>query len=123
MKTIFEQIINGEIPSYKIYENNKYIGILDIYPDAKGHSLLIPKKKKTDILHEDETTRSELINIGSKIAKNIKAKLNASGIRLTFNTGKTSGQVIFHTHLHIIPSYEEKQTDENLKEVLKKIMD
>lgn len=121
MKSIFEQIIDGEIPSYKVFEDESFIAILDAFPKTTGHTLLIPKNKKESILVEDVTTQESLITIGSNLAKQIKDNLGASGVRLQFNTGKSAGQVVFHTHLHIIPFYDEEVEAMVNEKVLEKI--
>lgn len=122
-KTIFEKIINREIPSYIVYEDDNFIAILDINPKQKGHTLLIPKDKKLNFLEENIDTQIEMIKIVNLLSKRIKNNLGASGIKILTNIGKSSGQVIFHTHIHIIPFYENKveaiNNDKTLKEIIK----
>lgn len=119
-KSIFEQIIDGNIPSLKVFEDNKYIAILDINPKQKGHTLLIPKKKQENIL-EDFDSQQDILILASEIADKLKLKLGATGIKLVFNNGATAGQVVFHTHLHIIPYYENEVEAVNNEEVLSQI--
>ncbi len=119
-KSIFELIIDNEIPSMKIYEDEKYIAILDINPKQAGHTLLIPKYKKENIL-EDDKAQQDILKIATQISNKLKDKLGASGIKLIFNNGSSAGQEVFHTHLHIIPYYEEKVDAINNEEILKKI--
>ena len=110
-KSIFEKIINNEISSYKIYENNEFIAILDINPVSPGHTLLIPKIKKRNILLDTDEINSSILLISQKIANRIKNNLNASGFKFIFNNELSSGQVVFHTHMHIIPYYDNKDND------------
>ncbi len=122
-KSIFEKIINNESPSFKIYEDDVYIAILDIKPLQKGHTLLIPKIKNIDILEEPNEIKQSMLITASKIAKELKNKLGASGIKYLFNIGESAGQVVFHTHMHIIPYYDVDTpaiNDENVfKEIIK----
>lgn len=121
MKSIFEKIIDGEIPSLKVYEDEMLIAILDINPKQQGHTILIPKSKRENIFEEDKLTRTSLIEKGIEIGNQLKDKLNATGIKLQFNSGKSAGQEVFHTHLHIIPTYDEKTKAINNEEILKRI--
>lgn len=95
---IFCKIINGEIPSTKLYENDYIIAIEDINPKARVHSLVIPKKHIESLNElEDEKIMSELIKGVKKIAeiKNVKA------YRVHINTGKEEGQIVFHLHVNV----------------------
>ena len=101
---IFCKIINGEIPSKKIYEDNDLIVILDVNPLSNGHMLIIPKKHYTDFTELDNDTLLKINNIAKKMKDLIYEKLNADGIKLVNNYGIE--QVVKHYHLHIIPCYE-----------------
>jgi histidine triad (HIT) family protein len=119
MKNIFEQIINNKMPSYKIYEDSKFIAILDINPKTTGHFLLIPKKKSINLFDIDDDTLRELILVGRKLALIVCKKLNVEGFSLVINNGSSSHQVVFHTHLHIIPAkQEQKYSFEELNKLL-----
>ncbi len=109
METIFEKIIKGDIPALKVYEDEKFIIILDAFPRQQGHTLVIPKTKKENILLEDENLQKELIVLGVKYAKQIKKNLKASGIKIIINNGDSAGQKVLQTHLHIIPYYDGEQ--------------
>lgn len=96
---IFCKIINGEIPSTKIYENDYVIAIEDINPKAKVHSLVIPKihvESLNDL--EDEKLMSEIL----KAVKEVTKIKGVKAYRLHVNTGKEEGQIVFHLHFHII---------------------
>lgn len=108
MDCIFCKIINKEIPSYTLYEDDDVKCILDVNPLSKGHTLILPKKHFKDINDIDLNTLNN-INIASKIIVNLlNDKLNPSGIKLVQNNGNL--QEIKHYHLHIIPSYNKKET-------------
>lgn len=96
---IFCKIINGEIPSTKLYENDYVIAIEDINPKAKVHSLVIPKVH-VESLHEleDEKIMSEILKAVKEVAK-IKG---VKAYRLHVNTGKEEGQIVFHLHFHVL---------------------
>ena len=101
---IFCKIINGEIPSTKIYENNYVIAIDDINPKAKVHSLVIPKKHVQSLIElEDEKVMSEIIKAVKEVAK-IK---HAKAYRVHVNTGKDEGQVVMHLHFHFLSNHPE----------------
>ena len=121
-KSIFEKIIANEIPSLKVYEDNEFIAILDAYPKQMGHTLVIPKKKVKDFLSEDVDTQKKLIELVSVLSKKIKKNLGASGVKILTNIGESSGQVIFHTHVHIIPYYDKNLMKENNENILKRIL-
>lgn len=119
-RNIFEMIIAGDIPSLKVYEDEKYIAILDINPKQQGHTLLIPKEKQENII-EDVEAQQDILILASELASKLKDNLGASGIRYVFNNGSSAGQEVFHTHLHIIPYYDEETESVNNEEVLRKI--
>lgn len=100
---IFCKIVKGEIPSYRVYEDPNYVAFLDIHPVSLGHTLVIPKNHAKDMLHSSPQDRDGLIEVVAKIAPRIMKSVGAMGFNTGINTGKDSGQVIFHTHLHIIP--------------------
>lgn len=102
---IFCQIISGKIPSHKIYEDERFLAFLDIQPVSLGHTLVIPKHHAEDVLHASPEDRAGLLEIMSKIAPPILAGVRATGFNIGINTGKDAGQVVFHTHLHIIPRF------------------
>lgn len=129
MDCIFCKIINGEIPSYKIYEDENCLAFLDINPISDGHTLIVPKKHYDTFENTPIEEIEKLIGVIYKIAPKIKDAVNADAFRVTLNNGKEAGQIIFHTHFHIIPKFEgtEKNwerkimSQEELENTLKKI--
>lgn len=96
---IFCKIVEGEIPSTKLYENDYIIAIEDINPKAKVHSLVIPK------VHVESLNELEDEKLMSEILKGVKEVCKIKGIkqyRLHVNTGKAEGQVVFHLHFHVL---------------------
>ena len=106
MKSIFEKIIDKEIPSKVLYEDDSIICLLDIDPKRLGHTLIVPKIKKTNILLEDGDTIAKMFNVAKKLEKAYTEILGAKGFRISSNINKEGKQIVFHTHLHFIPYYE-----------------
>lgn len=107
MSTIFAKIIAGELPSFKVYEDERVLAFLDINPIQPGHTLVIPKTPSDDGLSADAEDLAYLMIIGQKLAKAIKEITGCDGINFLMNNGKAAGQVVFHTHLHIIPRFND----------------
>ena len=103
MDCIFCKIIKGEIPSYKIYEDDKIMAFLDINPYAPGHTLIIPKEHTLDITTIPSDTLNHIMDKASDIAKLVTEKLDAPGFTFIQNNGFV--QEVKHFHLHMIPKY------------------
>ena len=113
---IFCKIINGEIPCYKIYEDDDVLAFLDISAKVVGHTLVIPKKHFINILDCDEVVLQNLI-CKVKMIANHYATLGFSGFNLQVNNGKIAGQEVPHLHFHILPRGNEKLKNKSLQEV------
>lgn len=129
---IFCKIIKGDIPSAKVYEDDRVMAFLDIGPANKGHTLVVPKKHSKNILEDDLEDLNACMNTVQKVAMAIIRAVNAGGFNLITNTNKTAGQVISHTHFHIIPRFENdglkhwpqgKYKDGEMEEIQKKIVE
>lgn len=114
---IFCKIINNEVPSYKIYEDETVLVFLDVNPSVNGHTLVIPKKHYKDIYDIDNDTLCHIFDVARNISKDLCDKLNADGITLVQNNGLY--QEVKHFHLHLKPQYKEKQKLLSLEEVHK----
>ena len=100
---IFAKIIRGELPSYKVYENDKVLAFLDIMPRAPGHTLVLPKAAARNILDIEPDDLVAVALAAQKVAKAAVQVFDADGVTVQqFNEG-AGGQVVFHLHLHIIP--------------------
>ena len=99
---IFCKIVNGEIPSYKIYENDKVYAFLDIAKDVDGHTLVIPKKHVTNILDADAETLRDVMD-GIKAVSDHYISLGYDGVNVMNASGEAAEQSVFHLHFHIIP--------------------
>lgn len=114
MDCLFCKIINKEIPSYKIYEDDVVYAFLDINPDSVGHTLIIPKKHYLDLDDIDSDTLKHIMKIAKILKKRIEEKLNCDGLTLIQNSGDI--QEVKHFHLHLKPFYNNKK-DKTLEEV------
>jgi histidine triad (HIT) family protein len=101
MDCLFCKISKGEIPSQKVFENDKVFAFNDINPKAKIHVLIVPKKHIESIKHIEVEDR-ELLGEMFLAAKEIAKEKNLSGYKLIFNVGKDGGQIIDHLHLHLL---------------------
>ena len=107
MPTIFTRIASGEIPSYKVAENEDYYAFLDINPLAEGHTLVIPKKTEQDyIFNLDEDTYSGLWSFARKVAKAIEAAVPCKRVGVA-----VLGMEVPHTHIHLVPLNTESDMD------------
>lgn len=104
---IFCQIIEGSIPSAKIYEDEHVYAFMDIMPVTKGHVLLIPKKHVENIYDLTEEDAATFFAAAPKIANVLKDEFKLAGLNLLQNNGAPAGQTVFHYHLHFIPRYDE----------------
>ena len=98
MGTIFTKIINGEIPCYKIAENDDFFAFLDINPNAKGHTLVVPKKEVNKLFDLDDKTYLGLMNFSKKVALAIEKSVSCNRVGMT-----VIGLEVPHVHVHLIP--------------------
>lgn len=100
---IFAKILRGELPSYKVYEDDKTLAFLDIMPRSPGHTLVLPKAPARNILDIGADDLAHVMMTAQKIAKAAMTVFSADGITIQqFNEG-AGGQVVFHLHVHVIP--------------------
>ena len=107
MATIFTKIVEGQIPSYKIYEDKKFYAFLDINPMAKGHTLVIPKQEVDYLFDIDDTMLSEMVVVAKKIAKAMEQAVACTRVGMM-----VIGLEVPHAHIHLIPI--QKEGDMNL---------
>ena len=128
MDCVFCKIINKEIPSKIVYEDDTVIAFLDVNPATRGHTLVLPKIHTNNILDTDSETFIHLMNVSKMLGGRIKEKLGASGLNILINTGESAGQSVMHTHVHLIPRYEidgltitSKKENYDLDKILKEL--
>jgi histidine triad (HIT) family protein len=100
---IFAKILRGELPCYKVYEDDKTFAFLDIMPRAPGHTLVLPKAPARNILDVPADDLAHVATVAQKIAKAAMTALGADGITVQQFNGGAGGQVVFHLHVHVIP--------------------
>ena len=102
---IFCAIAAGEIPSFKVYEDDLVVAYLDINPFTKGHTLVIPKAHSQGLLETPNETLAAIIVRVKKVAAHLKAALPCDGFNILQNNGEAAGQTVHHVHFHIVPRY------------------
>ena len=105
MDCIFCKIIKGELPKYKVYEDEDVLAFLDINPVAGGHTLVVPKKHFVDLISAPPEVAANIMAITQKIAPAIIEAVGATAFNLGLNNGVQAGQVVDHLHIHIIPRF------------------
>ncbi len=124
--SIFTKIIEGKIPSYKVAENDDFYAFLDINPNAKGHTLVVPKKEENKIFDLDEKSYLDLMQFSYKVAKAIEKAVPCERIGMT-----VIGLEVPHVHVHLIPLHsmadatfgkKEKLSDGEFQEIAKEIV-
>ena len=108
---IFCKIVEGKIPSNKVYENSNILAFLTIEPLTLGHTLVIPKKHFENIFDVDERNLNEVSNAIKKISSSMRSSLNASGVNILNANGRDAQQSVFHLHFHIVPRYSNDNLD------------
>ncbi|MDK2819689.1 MAG: HIT family protein [Mycoplasmataceae bacterium] len=104
MKNLFLKIIKKEIKSNILFENKRVIAFYDTNPKTKGHFLVVPKTYSRNLITIKEQDLRYCFSIARKLAKKEMIKQKADGFKLVVNNEPSSNQVVFHTHIHIIPS-------------------
>lgn len=104
---IFCKIVAGEMPSHKLYEDDDVYAFLDIGPLNPGHTLVIPKKHARNSLAMDADAFSALAKKVHFVAQAVHKATEADGINIIFNNEAAAGQVVFHTHAHITPRFDD----------------
>ena len=102
---IFCKILKNEIPSATVYEDDKFRGIMDIAPVAKGHVILLAKEHTANLLEADNELLAAALPAVKKVANAVKKTVNCDGINVLQNNGEAAGQTVFHLHIHVMPRY------------------
>src|SRR6516165_10307111 len=100
---IFAKILRGELPAYKVYEDERAFAFLDIMPQATGHTLVIPKAPSRNMLDADPDDLAYVVKVAQKIAKTAMSVFAADGLMLVQFNEPASGQTVYHLHVHVIP--------------------
>lgn len=101
---VFCEIVAGTAPAIRVYEDDDYLGILDIRPFTRGHTLVIPRKHYVDLTDTPPDTLAGMAVVGQRIARAARASgLGTTATNFAINDGKAAFQTVFHIHLHVVP--------------------
>jgi histidine triad (HIT) family protein len=102
---VFCRIVAGELPSERVYDDERTVAFMDINPTTRGHVLVVPRTHSTDLLDIEDDDLAACMRAAQKIAGWQRTRGNADGVNLLQSTGRAASQVIFHFHMHVIPRY------------------
>ncbi|MDD9953057.1 MAG: HIT family protein [Candidatus Woesearchaeota archaeon] len=106
MDCLFCKIVAGEIPCMKVDESEHFLAFLDIAPVQQGHTLVIPKEHSESFDDFSTEHATEFLEFTQKVSKHVVKQVGAAGCNVGINNGEAAGQIIFHTHFHVIPRRE-----------------
>lgn len=102
---VFAKIIRGEIPAFKVYENDRALAFMDLMPQSEGHTLVISKTSARNLFDIEPDALAELIKATQHVARGVRKAFNADGVRILQYNESAAGQTVFHIHFHIVPCY------------------
>ncbi|WP_188848591.1 HIT family protein [Sulfodiicoccus acidiphilus] len=102
---LFCDIVRGEAKSFVVYRDSDYTAFLDRYPISPGHTLVVPNRHFQDYVSTDEDVLMGIQPVIRRVARGVMKGLGADGVRIGTNVGRSAGQVIFHLHFHVIPTW------------------
>ena len=108
---LFCNIVAGNIPSTKVYEDDETYAFMDIAPASEGHVVVVPKTHTKDVLEADPAVYAATAKSAQTVAKRAVEVLSADGVNVLNNCGSTAWQTVFHLHFHVIPRYTDKSKD------------
>lgn len=103
---IFAKILRGEIPSYRVYEDDDTVAFMDVMPQAPGHLLVVPKAPSRNLLDADPAVLGKTVQVVQKMARAAKDAFEADGITIIQFNEPAAGQTVYHLHFHVIPRHE-----------------
>jgi len=103
---LFARILRGEIPSVKVFEDDTILVMMDVFPQSRGHTLVLPKAASRNLLDAEPEAMAKVAAQLPRLARAVKAATGADGVRLVQYNEAASGQTVFHLHFHLIPIYE-----------------
>lgn len=103
-QNIFARILRGELPAFKVYEDEQVLAFMDVMPQAEGHTLVIPKTPALTLLDLEPEAAAYTIQVVQKVAKAMEKALDVKGIVLMQLSGAAAGQTVPHVHFHLIPT-------------------
>ena len=105
-QNIFGKILRGEIPSTKVFEDETILVMMDIFPQSRGHVLVIPRAASRNLIDADAAAVAKVAAYLPRLARAVKAATGADGVRLVQYNEAPAGQTVFHLHFHLIPVYD-----------------
>lgn len=106
MDCLFCKIVAGEVPAERVYEDAHTLAFLDITPVNPGHTLVVPKKHAADVFEIEEEEWKAVMHTARTVAHMLEKALGAHGVNVTTNNRPAAGQVVFHSHVHVIPRFD-----------------
>lgn len=103
---IFAKILKGEIPSYRVYEDEHTVAFMDVMPQAPGHTLVLPKSPSRNLLDADPAALQHAITVLQKVAVAVQEAFDADGVYVAQFNEPAAGQTVFHLHFHVIPRHD-----------------
>lgn len=103
---IFAKILRGEIPSERVYEDNDVVAFMDVMPQGKGHTLVVPKAPARNLLDADPSTLGPLMRTVQRVAQASMHAFDADGVTIIQFNEAPAGQSVFHFHIHVIPRFD-----------------
>ena len=103
---IFARILRGEMPAAKVFEDDQALAIMDVFPQARGHVLVLPKAEARTLLDIEADALQALILRVQRVARAVRAALQPHGLTVMQFNGEAGGQTVFHLHFHIVPRWE-----------------
>ncbi|HEX7013280.1 MAG TPA: HIT family protein [Steroidobacteraceae bacterium] len=103
---VFAKILRGEIPAFKVYEDDHALAFMDAMPQSDGHTLVVPKTRARNFFDIDPDALAGLIKVTQRVAIAVRKAFNPQGMRIMQFNEPAAGQTVFHIHFHIIPCYE-----------------
>jgi len=107
-RTIFDRILDGEVPCHRVYEDDRVLAFLDIFPLAPGHTLVIPKERKPYLHELSDESAAAIGRVLPRIARAVLGATGATAYNVLQNNGSTAHQAVFHVHFHIIPKLDDR---------------
>ena len=103
---VFAKILRGELPAFKVYEDEHALALMDLFPQARGHVLVVPKAEARNLLDVEPEALAALMRRVQRVAAAVRTTLNPDGISVMQFNGAAGGQTVFHLHFHVIPRFE-----------------
>ena len=103
---IFARILRGEIPSHKVYEDDRVVAFMDVMPQGTGHTLVVPKAPSRNLLDADPAGFGHLMAVVQKVARAAQRAFAADGVTIMQFNEPAAGQTVFHLHVHVLPRFD-----------------